>query len=145
MHTAKSLDGRPISIRYSTGSAVPYLEDWEDNVLRPPENEAWPASLLKQVKGYVARKEWFTADDADALAARLGRISEFQSINPDAVTWSWFGTLSCAAPKTRRRSEIAYRRLVADWQASGPKVGAGATPGRPSSRPSMRQAGRQTR
>jgi transposase len=43
-----------------------------------------------------------------------------------------------------RRAELAYRRLVADWQASGPKVGAGATPGRASSRPSKRQAARQT-
>jgi transposase len=43
-----------------------------------------------------------------------------------------------------RQAEAAYRRLVADWQASGPKAGAGATPGRASQRPSMRQAARQT-
>jgi hypothetical protein len=43
-----------------------------------------------------------------------------------------------------RQAEIAYRRLVADWQAAGPKKGAGATAGRASSRPSMRQAARQT-
>jgi transposase len=42
------------------------------------------------------------------------------------------------------QAEIAYRRLVADWQATGPKAGAGATPGRASSRPSKRQAARQT-
>jgi transposase len=42
------------------------------------------------------------------------------------------------------QAETAYRRLVADWQASGPKEGAGATPGRASSRPSKRQATRQT-
>jgi transposase len=44
------------------------------------------------------------------------------------------------------QAEIAYRRLVADWQASGPKkvVGAGATSGRASSRPSKGKAARQT-
>ena len=42
------------------------------------------------------------------------------------------------------RAELAYRRLVADWKAAGPaNVGAGATPGRASSRPSVRQAARQ--
>jgi transposase len=43
------------------------------------------------------------------------------------------------------QAERAYRRLTADWQASGPKAGAGATPGRASSRPSKRQAARQAR
>jgi len=33
------------------------------------------------------------------------------------------------------QAERAYRRLTADWQATGPKVGAGATSGRASSRP----------
>jgi hypothetical protein len=43
------------------------------------------------------------------------------------------------------QAERAYRRLTADWQASGPRAGAGATSGRASSRPSKRQAARQTR
>jgi transposase len=43
------------------------------------------------------------------------------------------------------RAEASYRRLVNDWRASRPsKRGAGATPGRASSRPSVRQAARQT-
>jgi transposase len=43
------------------------------------------------------------------------------------------------------QAELAYRRLVADWQASSPaKVGAGATPGRASRGPSKGQAARQT-
>jgi hypothetical protein len=46
-----------------------------------------------------------------------------------------------------RQAEAAYRRLTTDWRASGPrkKTGAGATPGRASSRPSKRQAARQAR
>jgi transposase len=40
-----------------------------------------------------------------------------------------------------RQAEVAYRRLVSDWQSSGPKRrGAGATPGRASS---GRQSGQQ--
>lgn len=39
--------------------------------------------------------------------------------------------------------ERAYERLVTDWQRSRPRSGAGATPGRASSRPSKRQAARQ--
>lgn len=41
------------------------------------------------------------------------------------------------------RFEQAYRRLVADWQQQPKRDGAGATPGRASSRPSVRQAARQ--
>jgi hypothetical protein len=44
-----------------------------------------------------------------------------------------------------QQAEIAYRRLVADWKATGPaKVGADATPGRASQGPSRGQAARQT-
>ena len=41
------------------------------------------------------------------------------------------------------QAEIAYRRLVSDWQATGPKEGAGVTPGRASQRPSKGKAARQ--
>jgi len=44
-----------------------------------------------------------------------------------------------------RQAETAYRRTVADWQATRPaEVGAGATPGRASSEPSKGKAARQT-
>jgi transposase len=42
-----------------------------------------------------------------------------------------------------QHAELAYRRLVTDWQRTRPRSGAGATPGRASSRPSTRQAARQ--
>jgi hypothetical protein len=42
-----------------------------------------------------------------------------------------------------RQAEQAYRRLVKDWQATAPKAGAGATPGRASQRPSKGKAARQ--
>jgi hypothetical protein len=44
-----------------------------------------------------------------------------------------------------RQAEAAYRRLVSDWQASGPqRAGAGTTLGRASSGPSKGKAARQT-
>ena len=44
----------------------------------------------------------------------------------------------------QQQAEHAYRRLIADWQATGPKVGASATPGRASSTAHEGQAARQT-
>ena len=41
------------------------------------------------------------------------------------------------------QAERAYRRLIADWKASGPKKGAGAAPGRASQGPSSDQTARQ--
>lgn len=48
-----------------------------------------------------------------------------------------------AERRLAEQAEIAYRRLVADWQASGPKAGAGATPERASQGPSKGKAARQ--
>jgi transposase len=41
------------------------------------------------------------------------------------------------------QAETAYRRLIADWRATSPRVGAGATPERASQRPSKGKAARQ--
>jgi transposase len=43
-----------------------------------------------------------------------------------------------------RQAEAAYRRLVSDWRSTGPRAGAGATPGRASRGPSKGKAARQT-
>jgi len=48
-----------------------------------------------------------------------------------------------AERRLTEQAEAAYRRLVADWQSSGPKAGAGATPERASQRPSKGKAARQ--
>jgi hypothetical protein len=113
-------DGRMIGIRYSRGKAVPYVDSWEDNVLRPPDLNEWPESLQRQVQSYVASSSWFAEADAAALASRLGRISKFQSLNSeDAVTWSWFGTLGLAEAESRRRAvQWLYDRLGLGLQAS---------------------------
>ncbi len=61
------------------------------------------------------------------------------------------GTRQRVTPDERQRdrelqqqAEHGYRRLIADWQATRPKVGAGATPGRASSTALKGQATRQT-
>ncbi len=120
MALIEGYDGRPVRVRYSNGSGVPYLEAWEDNVLAPLGGDAWPPALLQQVKSYAAHKSWFAPVDATALAAGLGRISKFQSLNSeDAVTWSWFGTLSMAEPAVRRRVvQWLYDRLELPLRAS---------------------------
>src|SRR4051794_25204728 len=108
MAQVRGYDGRRVEIRHSLGSKVPYVVAWEDNVLAPPSDCQWPPAVVKQVNAYVARKSWFAEEDAAVLAARLGHISKFQSLNSeDAVTWSWFGTLGLAEP--------ASRRLVIQW------------------------------
>ena len=59
---------------------------------------------------------------------------------PDPV---WNTTAEAAEKRLALQAEAAYRRLIADWQASGPKVGAGATPEHASQRPSKGKAARQ--
>ena len=60
--------------------------------------------------------------------------------SPDPV---WNTSNDAAELRLAEQAEIAYRRLVCDWQASGPKAGAGATPERASQRPSKGKAARQ--
>lgn len=48
-----------------------------------------------------------------------------------------------AERRVAEQAEAGYRRLIADWQATGPGAGAGATPERASIRPSKGKAARQ--
>jgi hypothetical protein len=53
-------------------------------------------------------------------------------------------TVLDAERELSRQAEAAYRRFIKDWRASGPpNMGAGATPGRASHRPSKGTAARQ--
>ena len=119
METITDWNGQSLEIRRSRGSGVPYVTSWECNVIRPGSGE-WPAWLLKQVRGYVARRSWFDDEDAAALAAELGSISKFQSLrSEDAITWSWFGTLAVADDQARVRTvQWLYDRLGLNASAS---------------------------
>jgi transposase len=59
---------------------------------------------------------------------------------PDPV---WNTTADTAEKRLALQAEAAYRRLIADWQATRPRAGAGATPERASQRPSKGKAARQ--
>jgi hypothetical protein len=124
VHAVAGWDGRLVSAAASRGQrAVIYFERWQDNVLPSPAGR-WPPWLEKQVRSYVARPAWFSHDDAIALAAQLGRISKFQSANSeDALTWSWFGTLSCGSPEERRATlGWLYERVAIDASPSSEAV-----------------------
>ena len=56
--------------------------------------------------------------------------------------WSTNDAMRRAERELALQAQRAYERTITDGQAT--KAGAGATPGRASSRPSMRQAARQT-
>jgi transposase len=85
------------------------------------------------------------------LVARKLRTLELRADAPHAKpasTASRAGTAKQQAAQERRlaeQAELGYRRLIADWKATGPaaKNGAGAAPGRASQAPSCDQAARQ--
>lgn len=59
---------RPLRVRYSRGdSKVPYVNDWDRNVVGVDDRHTPPDFLLRQVRGYVARPTWFDEEDAAAL------------------------------------------------------------------------------
>ena len=79
---------------------------------------------------------------------RKPRTLELRAGAPSAkpgpnATPIWNTTRDASEKRLAEQAEVIYRRLVADWRASGPKAGAGATPGRASSRPSKGKAARQ--
>ena len=101
--------------------------------------------LLTREQGHAFARPSLTRKKLRALELRAG--AERHPGSRDLATKN---TYSQRAHRERERelseqAELAHRRLVADWQASGPaKVGAGATPGRASRGPSKGQAARQT-
>ena len=112
----------PLAVRFSRGeSRVPYVEDWRRNVIGLAADTPVPPWLIRQVRSYVARRDWFEEEDAAALATVLGRISKFQSLqSEDALTWSWFGTLAIATPSERTAAiQWLYDRLGLPVTASG--------------------------
>jgi transposase len=101
--------------------------------------------LLTRDEDYAFARPSLTRKKLRALELRAG--AERHPGRRDLATKNSY---SQRAHRERERelsaqAEHAYRRFVADWQATGPtRVGAGATPGRASHGPSKGQAARQT-
>lgn len=53
-------DERPLDVRFSRGSKVPYVVNWRPNVLGLDSDVEPPGFLHQQVSRYVARRTWFT-------------------------------------------------------------------------------------
>ena len=99
---------------------------------------AW--NLLTRGEDYAFARPGLVRRKIRALELKAGAPRAKPGPNPDPV---WNTTSDAAEKRLAEQAETAYRRLVRDWQAGGPKAGAGATPERASQRPSKGKAARQ--
>jgi transposase len=100
---------------------------------------AW--QLLTRGEDYAFARPSLVRRKLRALEIAAGAPRAKPGPKPDPV---WNTNWDDAEKQLAEQAEAAYRRLVADWQATGPrKVGAGATPERASQRPSKGKAARQ--
>jgi transposase len=101
---------------------------------------AW--HLLTRGEDYAFARPAVVARKRRRLELAAGGPRRKSGPNPSPV---WASSAQHAAERQiAEQAEAAYRRLIADWKANGPKRDAGATSGRASERPSTRQATRQT-
>jgi transposase len=100
---------------------------------------AW--CLLTRGEDYAFARPALVARKLRALEIAAGAPRRKPGPKPDPV---WKTAAQDAAERqAAERAEHAYRRTIADWQASRPGAGAGATPERASLRPSKGKAARQ--
>jgi transposase len=99
---------------------------------------AW--HLLTRGEDYAFARPSLVRRKMRALELKAGAPRAKPGPKPDPV---WNTTNDAAEKRLAVQAEVAYRRLVADWRATGPKAGAGATPERASQRPSKGKAARQ--
>jgi transposase len=100
---------------------------------------AW--CLLTRGEDYAFARPALVARKLRALELAAGAPRRKPGPKPDPV---WKPAAQDAAERRlAEQAEHAYRRLLSDWQASRPKVGAGATPERASQRASKAKAARQ--
>lgn len=99
---------------------------------------AW--TLLTRGEDYAFARPSLVRRKIRRLELTAGAPRRKPGPNTDPV---WNTSTDEAEKRFARQAEQAYQRLVADWQASGPKAGAGATPERASQRPSKGKAARQ--
>jgi transposase len=96
--------------------------------------------LLTRGEDYAFARPSLVRRKIRALELKAGAPRAKPGPKPDPV---WNTTGDAAETRLAEQAEAAYRRLIADWQSTGPKAGAGATPERASQRPSKGKAARQ--
>lgn len=99
---------------------------------------AW--HLLSRGEDYAFARPSLVRRKLRALELKAGAPRAKPGPKSDPI---WNTTADAAEKRLALQAEVGYRRLVTDWQASGPKGGAGATPERASHRPSKGKAARQ--
>jgi len=94
-------NGRAIEAAQSRGNVVA-VADFSDNLMRL-ESALWPtAAVLQKLCRNPRHEEAFDGQARQLLTERLGFYSDLQSLHSeDAITWSFFGTLSMASPVKR--------------------------------------------
>jgi transposase len=97
--------------------------------------------LLTTEQDYAFQRPTTVRRKLRRLELAAGAAKAKTGPNPDPV-WGNAAT-DTAERRLAEHAETAYRRIIADWQASAPRVGAGATPERASDRPSKGEAARQ--
>jgi transposase len=96
--------------------------------------------LLTRGEDYAFARPSLVRRKLRTLELKAGAPRAKPGPKPDPV---WNTSSDAAEKRLAEQAELAYRRSVADWQASRPKAGAGATPERASQRPSKGKAARQ--
>jgi hypothetical protein len=98
--------------------------------------------LLTREQGYAFQRPAMTRNKIRRLELLAGAPSQK---GRKGIAGGKSKAVFSAERELSRQAETPYRRLVSDWQATGPPgVGAGATPGRASQRSSKDKAARQT-
>jgi transposase len=100
--------------------------------------------LLTREEDYAYQQHSLTQKKLRLLEVRAGSPSHKGVYTGTFVTRQ---KMRAAERELGARAETAYKRMIAEWQRTQAKQekGAGATPGRASSRPSSRQAARQAK
>jgi transposase len=96
--------------------------------------------LLTREQDYAYQQPSLTAKKLRLLEVRAGANT---LKGTPTGTFATRERMRAAERELAAQAESAYKRMVAEWQRTQTKRGAGATPGRASQKPSMRQAARQ--
>jgi len=98
----KDWNGKDIEIVVSKGGVIALANPYANLITNGVE--PWPPSEIVQKLYQSRQKRAFADDQQEMLNKFLGYYSDLQSIHSeDAITWSVFGTISCAETTIRNK------------------------------------------